>query len=230
MVWRWNWAKWRLRLVQRGALILSEEQVGDRSAAGAVTLCGNTTRLGDLFHSGKRLRLAEGRATQDCAQGAATLRPQFPQLYTIPLIVHAEVGVNLQPDYMVRYEFDQSSGSIATDEETIIIGFSTQLKKGILMQITNGDPVRPDYISIEVNNNGACAHTHTHTHTHTHAHTVGLLVGVSTLESRDSPVRHLCTSIPLTEWRTKSTQKRVLLCWKISSTCTRNSPTLAQAE
>ncbi len=60
----------------------------------------------------------------------------------------------MQPDYLVKYEFDQSSGSIATDEETIIIGFSTQIKKGILMQIVNADPVRPEYISVEMNNNG----------------------------------------------------------------------------
>ena len=65
-----------------------------------------------------------------------------------------EVGVNMQPDYMIRYEFDQESGDISTDEETIIIGFSTQLKKGILLQITNADPDKPEYISVEMNNNG----------------------------------------------------------------------------
>ena len=70
------------------------------------------------------------------------------------ILLVAEVGVNLQPDYLVKYEFDQDSGNIATDEETIIIGFSTQVKKGLLMQIVNGNAQRPEYISIEMNNNG----------------------------------------------------------------------------
>ena len=65
-----------------------------------------------------------------------------------------EVGVNMQPDYMIKFDFDQESGSIATDEETIIIGFSTQEKKGLLMLIRNDDQVNPEYISIEMNNNG----------------------------------------------------------------------------
>ena len=47
---------------------------------------------------------------------------------------------------------DSSSGTISTDEETIIIGFSTQIKRGILMQITNENG--GEYISVEVNNNG----------------------------------------------------------------------------
>ena len=67
--------------------------------------------------------------------------------------------MNLQPDYMVKYEFDQESGNIATDEETIIIGFSTQLKQGILMQIVNANKVKPEYISIEMNNNGEICQT-----------------------------------------------------------------------
>ena len=62
--------------------------------------------------------------------------------------------MNLHTDYMVTYEFDQETGDISTDEETIIIGFSTQMKQGILMQIVNGDRNKPEYISIEVNNNG----------------------------------------------------------------------------
>lgn len=65
-----------------------------------------------------------------------------------------EVGVNLQPEEMIRYEFDKESGNIATDEETIIIGFSTQIKRGILLQITNGNPREPEYITVEMNNNG----------------------------------------------------------------------------
>ena len=60
----------------------------------------------------------------------------------------------MQPDYMIRFEFDQESGNIATDEETIIIGFSTQEKKGTLMLIRNDDPVDTEYISVEMNNNG----------------------------------------------------------------------------
>lgn len=70
------------------------------------------------------------------------------------LVVSTEVGVNMQPDYMIKFSFDQESGSIATDEETIIIGFSTQEKKGTLMLIRNDDDIRPEYISIEMNNNG----------------------------------------------------------------------------
>ncbi len=60
----------------------------------------------------------------------------------------------MQPDYMIKFEFDEQTGDISTDEETIIIGFSTQLKKGILFQIVNGNRDRPEYISIEMNNNG----------------------------------------------------------------------------
>ena len=60
----------------------------------------------------------------------------------------------MQPDFMIRYSFDQSTGQIATDEETIYIGFSTQEKRGTLMRIRNDDPVQPEYISIEMNNNG----------------------------------------------------------------------------
>ena len=65
-----------------------------------------------------------------------------------------EVGVNMQPDYMIKFEFDQETGNIATDEETIIIGFSTQEKKGTLMYIRNNDEHNPEYISVEMNNNG----------------------------------------------------------------------------
>jgi len=59
----------------------------------------------------------------------------------------------MQPSYMIRYEFDTSYGSISTTEENILIGFSTQEKKGTLMYICNGAKP-PEYISIEVNNNG----------------------------------------------------------------------------
>ena len=60
----------------------------------------------------------------------------------------------MQPDYMIKFEFDQETGNIATDEETIIIGFSTQEKKGTLMYIRNNDDQNPEYISVEMNNNG----------------------------------------------------------------------------
>jgi len=57
------------------------------------------------------------------------------------------------PSYMIRYQFDTSAGDISTDEENILIGFSTQLKQGTLMFVRN-DARPPEYISIEVNNNG----------------------------------------------------------------------------
>ena len=60
--------------------------------------------------------------------------------------------MNMKPNYMALYNMNSNSGTISTDEETIIIGFSTKTKKGILMQITNEDG--REYISIEVNNNG----------------------------------------------------------------------------
>ena len=60
----------------------------------------------------------------------------------------------MQPDYMIRYEFDQESGNISTDEETIIIGFATQEMKRMLMLIRNDDPVNKEYILVEMNNNG----------------------------------------------------------------------------
>lgn len=57
------------------------------------------------------------------------------------------------PEYLIRYDFDQSTGGISTDEEQIIIGFSTQVKKGLLMFITDNN-TKTEYISVEVNNNG----------------------------------------------------------------------------
>ena len=59
----------------------------------------------------------------------------------------------MQPSYMIRYQFDTSGGDISTDEENILIGFSTQEKRGILMFIRN-DATPQEYISIEINNNG----------------------------------------------------------------------------
>ena len=60
----------------------------------------------------------------------------------------------MQPDFMIRYSFDQSTGQISTDEETILIGFSTQEKRGTLMRIRNDDENQAEYISVEMNNNG----------------------------------------------------------------------------
>jgi contactin associated protein-like 2 len=64
-----------------------------------------------------------------------------------------EMGVVMDPSYMIRYQFDTSAGDISTDEENILIGFSTQEKHGQLMFIRS-DTKPPEYISIEVNNNG----------------------------------------------------------------------------
>ena len=66
----------------------------------------------------------------------------------------------MQPDSMIRYEFDETSGNIATDEETIIIGFATQEKKGMLMHIRNNDVLNPEYITVELNNNGETLYPH----------------------------------------------------------------------
>jgi contactin associated protein-like 2 len=64
-----------------------------------------------------------------------------------------EMGVVMDPSYMIRYQFDTSAGDISTDEENILIGFSTQEKHGQLMFIrSDSNPI--EYISIEVNNNG----------------------------------------------------------------------------
>ena len=60
----------------------------------------------------------------------------------------------MQPSYMIRYQFDTSAGDISTDEENILIGFSTQEKRGTLMFVRN-DATPPEYISIEINNNGS---------------------------------------------------------------------------
>jgi len=60
----------------------------------------------------------------------------------------------MHPSYMIRYQFDTSAGDISTDQENILIGFSTQEKRGTLMFIRS-DSKPPEYISIEVNNNGS---------------------------------------------------------------------------
>lgn len=63
-----------------------------------------------------------------------------------------EVGVNLKNNYMVRYMFDENQGLSATDFQYATIGFSTKIKQGILMQLKSFQT--PDYISVEMNNNG----------------------------------------------------------------------------
>ena len=57
----------------------------------------------------------------------------------------------MQPNYMIRYDFDPTAGDISTTEENIFIGFSTQEKHGLLMYIRSE---QNDYMSIDVNTNG----------------------------------------------------------------------------
>ena len=59
----------------------------------------------------------------------------------------------IQSDYMIKYTFPET-GDMSTDEANIMIGFSTQEKRGLLMFIGNNDPRSPEYISVEINNNG----------------------------------------------------------------------------
>jgi len=60
---------------------------------------------------------------------------------------------------MIRYGFDTGGGDISTDEENILIGFSTQEKHGQIMYIRNDAQPR-EYISIEINNNGMLKQLH----------------------------------------------------------------------
>ena len=79
-------------------------------------------------------------------------------LIVLSYLIFVVVGVNMQPDYMVRFGMEVETGQISTDEETIIIGFSTQEKHGILLAVRNEDVNKPEFISIEVNNNGKPKH------------------------------------------------------------------------
>lgn len=63
-----------------------------------------------------------------------------------------EVGVNMQTNFMLRYEFDEVQGLSATDFMFIRVGFITKKKQGILIQLTNEK--NTEYISLEMNNNG----------------------------------------------------------------------------
>ena len=58
----------------------------------------------------------------------------------------------MKQNYMVRYMFDETQGLSASDFQYATIGFSTKVKQGILMQLKSVDT--PDYISVEMNNNG----------------------------------------------------------------------------
>lgn len=63
-----------------------------------------------------------------------------------------EVGVNMQTNFMIRYEFDEKQGLSATDFVYIRVGFITKKKQGILIQLR--DLTNTEYISLEMNNNG----------------------------------------------------------------------------
>ncbi|XP_005094025.2 neurexin-4 [Aplysia californica] len=63
-----------------------------------------------------------------------------------------EVGVNLKNNYMIRYTFDETQGLSASDFQFAMIGFSTKVKQGILMQMR--DETNSEYITVEINNNG----------------------------------------------------------------------------
>lgn len=63
-----------------------------------------------------------------------------------------EVGVNMQTNFMIRYEFDEIQGLSATDFMYIRVGFITKRKQGILIQLRNER--NTEYISLEMNNNG----------------------------------------------------------------------------
>lgn len=75
-------------------------------------------------------------------------------IHTVVSIVRlTEMGVVMEPSTMIRYAFDTGGGDISTDEENILIGFSTQEKHGQLMFIrSDSQPI--EYMSIEINNNG----------------------------------------------------------------------------
>ncbi|ELU06487.1 hypothetical protein CAPTEDRAFT_191087 [Capitella teleta] len=66
----------------------------------------------------------------------------------------SDVGINMHPDSMIRYEIDRQSEVTSTVDETLIIEFSTDMKQGTLMSITNDDPSQKEFISVEMNNNG----------------------------------------------------------------------------
>ncbi|WAR06589.1 NRX4-like protein [Mya arenaria] len=63
-----------------------------------------------------------------------------------------EVGVNLQPNYKIKYTFDELQGLSSSDFLYIRVGFITKKKQGILIQLRN--EANTEYISLEINNNG----------------------------------------------------------------------------
>ena len=64
----------------------------------------------------------------------------------------AEVGVNMESHYTIKYTFDKIQGLSSTDFRYIRVGFITKKKKGILIQLRNED--NTEYLSLEMNNNG----------------------------------------------------------------------------
>ena len=68
------------------------------------------------------------------------------------LLLLAEVGVNMQTNFMIKYTFDKTQGLSATDFTYIRVGFITKKKQGILIQLR--DETNTEYISLEMNNNG----------------------------------------------------------------------------
>lgn len=52
---------------------------------------------------------------------------------------------------MIRYEFDKNQGLSTTDFKDVKVGFTTKVKKGILLQIQSP---QGEYISLEINNQG----------------------------------------------------------------------------
>lgn len=63
-----------------------------------------------------------------------------------------EVGVNMQPNYKIKYTFDELQGLSSSDFQYIRLGFITKKKQGILIQLRN--EANTEYISMEINNNG----------------------------------------------------------------------------
>jgi len=63
-----------------------------------------------------------------------------------------EVGVNMQPNYKIKYTFDEIQGLSSSDFRYIRVGFITKKKQGILIQLRN--EANTEYISLEINNNG----------------------------------------------------------------------------
>ena len=68
------------------------------------------------------------------------------------MFMFTEVGVNMQPNYKIKYTFDEIQGLSSSDFRYIRVGFITKKKQGILIQLRN--EANTEYISLEINNNG----------------------------------------------------------------------------